>query len=435
VSTDGTFKLKVERSSLPNGLVVLLSESHTVPAVSVNAVVKAGERFVADELAGLGSLAGELLDEGTAELTSQQIAEAVESVGGALQTSGLYATTGVSATALGSDLDLGLRLTADLLRRPSFPEDRLALEVSKRLAEIHARRDDPRQVASETFNEIVFAGTPQRRPLIGYEETLAKIRRAEVLDYHRRFFVPNNTVLAVVGDFEAAEVARKVGDIFGDWEPDPKLSLPVVPRPERQRAPATRFVTKDKEQVNIFLGHLGIARASPDYHAVRVLDTILGDSPGFTSRIPRVLRDEQGLAYTTYCHTARSAGLDPGRFVAFIGTSPENQEQAVAGLRRQIELITAAPPTAEEVAWAQAYLTGSFVFTFETNAKTAAFLVESEIYGLGFDYPQRFVAEINRVTAADLLRVAREHIAPDRLTLVVVGPVDERGRRLVNDER
>ena len=144
----------------------------------------------------------------------------------------------------------------------------------------------------------------------------------------------------------------------------------------------------------------------------------------------RVLRDEQGLAYTTYCHTARSAGLDPGRFVAYIGTSPENQTQAITGMREQIELITAAPPSDDEVATAKAYLTGSFVFEFETNAQIAAFLVNAEIYGLGFDYPQRFVDEINRITAEDVLRVAREYIAPRDLTLVVVGPVDDEGKLL-----
>jgi len=428
VSVVGAPKLDVERIELANGLVVLLSENHTIPAVSINALVKTGERFVPDELAGLGSIAGELLDEGTASLTAQQIASAIESVGGMLATAGAYATTAVSATVLGGDLDLGLNLTADLLRHPSFPEERIALEVSKRRAEIRAKQDDPRYVASEAFNEIVFAGTPQHRPVIGYEETVAKATRADLLAYHRRFFAPNNTILAIVGDLSAAEVESKVRRLFDDWERDASLSLPSITRAERQPRPITRFLQKDKEQVNIFLGHLGIERADPDYYVVRVLDTILGDSPGFTSRIPRLLRDEQGLAYTTYCHLARSAGLDAGRFVAYIGTAPENQTQAIEGLRQQIELITTEPPAAEEVAWAQAYLTGSFVFEFETNAQIAAFLVGAEIYGLGFDYPQRYLERIQGVMAEDVLRAARQHIDPHRLTLVVVGPVmrDER---------
>ena len=430
MSTGIAPRLNAERIELSNGLTVLLSENHALPAVSISAVVKTGERFVTDEMAGLGSLAGELLDDGTETRTSQQIAAAIESTGGALATTGGYATTKVSATLLASDLDLGLELTADLLRHPSFPEDRVALEVSKRRAEIHAKQDDPRHVASEAFNEIVFAGTPQRRPVIGYEGTVAKITRADLLAYHRQFFAPNNTVLAMAGDFSAAEVEHKVRQGFGDWGRDEDLRLPEVTRSERQREPITRFITKDKEQVNIFLGHLGITRGNPDYYAIRVLDTILGDSPGFTSRIPRVLRDEQGLAYTTYCHTARSAGIDPGRFVAYIGTSPENQARAIEGLRRQIELMTAAEPAAAEVESAKAYLTGSFVFEFETNEQIAAFLVQAEVHQLGFDYLERFPKEVNRVAAQDVLRVAREYLDPHNLTLVVVGPVDETGRIL-----
>ncbi|HZS06915.1 MAG TPA: pitrilysin family protein [Blastocatellia bacterium] len=419
-------ELNIERIELPNGLVVLLSENHALPAVSINAVVKTGERYVTDDKAGLGSLAGELLDEGTATRTAQQIAGEIESVGGALQTAAGYATTGVSVTALASDLSLGLELTADLLRHPTFPEDRIALEVSRKLAEIRAKQDEPRVVASEAFNEIIFAGTPQHRPLIGYEETVAKITRASLLDYYRRFFVPNNTIIAIAGDFSSA-VAEKVRQLFGDWPRDPQFEPPAVPRPQRQREPVARFISKDKEQVNIYLGHTGIERANPDYYAIRVMDVILGDSPGFTSRIPRILRDEQGLAYTTYCHLARSAGLDPGRFVAFIGTAPENLERAVSGLREQIASMTAAPPTAEEVEAAKAYLTGSFVFEFETNAQMAAFMVSAEIHQLGFDYPGRFLSEISRVTAEDVWRAAQQYTDPDNLTLVVVGPTDQRG--------
>jgi zinc protease len=418
-------KLKVERRELANGLVVLLSENHALPAVAIKAVVKTGERFVPDEMAGLGSLAGELLDEGTRARTAQQIAAAIESTGGTLATAGGYATTGVSVTLLSGDRGLGLELAADLLRHPSFPEDRLALEASKRLAEIRARRDEPRLVASEAFNEIIFAGTPQHRPLIGYAETIPRITRADLAGYHRRFFVPHNTILALAGDFTAGEVADEVERVFADWGRDPGFSLPAVALPQRQQEPVTRLIHQEKEQVNIFLGGLGIARTDPDYYAVRLLDTILGDSPGFTSRIPRILRDEQGLAYTVYCHTARSAGIDPGRFVAYIGTSPENQAQAIAGLREQIRLITAAPPTAAELDSARAYLTGSYVFEFETNAQIANFLIEVEVYGLGVDYPPRFIAEINRLTPEDVLRVARARIAPDRLTLVVAGPVGE----------
>jgi zinc protease len=417
--------LNIERLELSNGVVLLLSENRSVPAVSINALVKTGERYVSDEQAGLGSLAGTLLDAGTETRTATEIAELIESVGGALETGASSATTGVSLKVLSSDLDLAIDLTADLLRHPAFPADRVRMEVGRRVAELQARQDEPRLVASDEFNEIVYAGTPLRRPTLGYEATVARLTPDALRAYHRDFFRPDQTIVAVAGDFDASATGEKLRAAFGDWERGGQIFLPDVPAPRLQTQAITRFIEQDKEQLNIFLGHLGIARTHPDYHALRVLDVILGDSPGFTSRIPRILRDEQGLAYTTYCHIARAASLDPGRFVAYIGTAPDNLRRAVEGLREQIELIAHEPPTAEEVAGARSYLTGSYVFEFETNTQLTSFMAAAELYGLGFDYPGRYLDEISRVTPEEVFRVARAHLHPNKLTLVVVGPTDE----------
>jgi zinc protease len=417
--------LDIERVELGNGLVLLLSENRNVPAVSLSAVIKTGERYVSDEQAGLASLAGTLLDAGTENRTAAEIAELIESVGGALETGASGATTGVSLRVLSDDINLAIDLAADLLRRSNFPDDRVRMEVAKRVAELRARQDEPRLVASDEFNEIVFAGTPLRRPTPGYEATVARVTPTELREYHRRFFTPDQTIISVAGDFDASETAEKLRAAFGDWNGGGQAPLPHVPAPQLQPSAVTRFVNQDKEQLNIFLGHLGIARTHPDYHALRVLDVILGDSPGFTSRIPRILRDEQGLTYTTYCHVARAAALDPGRFVAYIGTAPENLRRAVEGLREQINLIVAEPPAAEEVESAKAYLTGSYVFEFETNTQLTSFMAAAEIYGLGFDYPRRYLDEVSRVTPDEVFRVARAHLHPDKLTLVVVGPTEE----------
>lgn len=421
--------LNIERVELGNGLVLLLSENRNVPAVSLSAVIKTGERYVADEQAGLASLAGALLDAGTESRTATEIAELIESVGGALEAGASSATTGVNLRVLSGDLDLAINLAADLLRHSIFPEDRVRMEVDKRVAELRARQDEPRLVASDEFNEIVFAGTPLRRPTLGYEATVARVTPAELREYHRRFFRPDQTIVSVAGDFDVSATAEKLRAAFEDWgdglSNNGQAPLPNVSAPQLQPSAVTRFINQDKEQLNIFLGHLGIARTHADYHALRVLDVILGDSPGFTSRIPRVLRDEQGLAYATYCHVARAAALDPGRFVAYIGTAPENLRRAVDGLREQINLIVAEPPTDEEVESAKAYLTGSYVFEFETNTQLTSFMAAAELYGLGFNYPQRYLDEVSRVTPGEVFRVAQAHLHPDKLTLVVVGPTEE----------
>lgn len=423
-------QLNVERLELPNGLILLLSENHSTPAVSINALVLAGSRFESDEQAGLASLVGELIDEGTHSRTSQQIAEAVESVGGRFGTFGDYQVSGVHSAFLAQDLRLGLEITADVLMNATFPEDQVRLHVSRRVAQIKSRLDVPRIQASDVFNEIIFSGHPQHRPSIGFEATLTKLTRDDAAAFYHRYYAPNNALLAIAGDFNREELKSQVNELFGNWQRADDFKLPELPSLARQTEPLARFVTAQKEQVNIYIGHLGIDRHNPDYYALLVMDTILGSSPGFTSRIPRILRDEQGLAYTTFSNMTASAGLDAGRFIAYIGTSPDNLEQALAGLRQEITRITKEPVTEKELASAKAYLTGNFVFDFQTNAQVAEFLAEAEIYHLGFDYLQTYPEKIRAVTIDDISRVARDYLNPNALTTVVVGPVDESGKLL-----
>ncbi len=419
-----------ERLVLDNGLTLLLSENHSTPSVAIFAVVLTGSRFEPDEQAGLASLVGELMDEGTTTRSSQQIAEAFESVGARFRTYGNYQTSGAQASLLAQDLPLALDITADVLMNATFPEDQIQLHVSRRLAQLKSRLDVPRTQASDVFNEIVFAGHPQHRPAIGYEETIKKIGRDDLIKFYGRYFVPNNTTIAIAGDFDKAEVIGQIETLFGKWERVENFNRPELPVLSRQLEPKEKFVNAPKEQVNIFIGHLGINRKNPDYYALLVMDTILGSSPGFTSRIPRILRDEQGLAYTTFSNMTASAGLDAGRFIAYIGTSPGNLEQALSGLRTEVRRMAAEPVTAGEIDSAKAYLTGNFVFDFQTNAQIADFLIEAELYELGFDYLKHYPEMIRAVTIEDITRVARKYLAPDSLTTVVVGPVDELGNLL-----
>ena len=420
-------KIDVERLQLPNGLTLLLSENHATPSVSINAIVLAGARFEADDKAGLASLVGELLDEGTTTRTSQELAEAVETAGGRLRTFGDYQTSGVHSAFLAQDVTLGLEITADVLLNATFPDEQVQMHIARRQAQIKSRLDVPRVQASDAFNEIVFASHPQHKPAIGYEATVGNLTRRDILAFYQRYYVPNNTLLVIVGDIDKEAVKQTVADWFGGWEAVDGFSRPEIPRPVRQSEAIEKYIFAPKEQVNIFIGHLGIDRRHADYYALLVMDTILGSSPGFTSRIPRILRDEQGLAYTTFSNITSSAGLDAGRFIAYIGTSPDNLQQALTGLRHEIGRMASESVTEAELASAKAYLTGNFVFDFQTNAQIAEFLVEAEVYGLGFDYLQTYPEMIRAVTIDEVARVARAHLAPAALTTVVVGPVDELG--------
>ncbi|MFZ0427557.1 MAG: insulinase family protein, partial [Acidobacteriota bacterium] len=180
-------------------------------------------------------------------------------------------------------------------------------------------------------------------------------------------------------------------------------------------------VPMDKEQVNIYLGHLGIVRSNPDFYALQVMDTILGGGPGFTSRIPRRIRDEQGLAYLTYSDLTGSAGVYPGRFVAFVGTAPENADRALDSLRREIDDFLEEGPNEEELRVARNFLTGSFVFELQSNSSIARLLLSIEVFALERSFLARYPDLIRAVTLNDIRRVAAQYLDTINYTTVIVG--------------
>jgi zinc protease len=422
--------LAVHSHTLKNGLTILLVENPSLPTVSITASVLAGARYDPESKAGLAIMVSRLLDEGTENRTSLEIADAIESVGGAIDTDGSFERIIAMAGVLNKDVDLGLELLSDLLIRPMFPQEYVDKEKERTLAEIVSAQDRPQVVAGWAFNELVYQNHPLHRPSHGYPSTVERLTREDLLDFHRRYFVPNNIILSVVGDFQVPELLPKIEKAFGDWEAKAVI-FPIYPEPTRQNTKRVKFITMPAQQLNIYLGHLGVARTNTDYYALQVLDTILGGGAGFTARIPQRLRDELGLAYTTFASITMTAGLDPGRFVAFIGTSPENMKLAIDELLNEIRRIIEEPVTAQELQDAKDYLTGSFVFAFESSPQIARFLVHAQVYGLGFDYIEKYPEYVRAVTVNDVSRVARKYLDSENYTLVVVGPVAEDGN-LIN---
>ncbi|HMF02004.1 MAG TPA: pitrilysin family protein [Terriglobia bacterium] len=421
--------LAVHSHTLNNGLTILLVENPSLPTVSITASVFAGARYDPESKAGLAIMVSRLLDEGTENRTSLEIADAIESVGGAIDTDGSFERIVAMAGVLNKDVDLGLELLSDLLIRPIFPQEYVDKEKERTLAEIVSAQDRPQVVAGWAFNELVYQDHPLHRPSHGYPNTVERLTRDDLLEFHGRYFVPNNIILSVVGDFQVPELLPKIEKALGSWEAKPVI-FPIYPEPTRQNTKRLKFITMPAQQLNIYLGHLGISRTNPDYYALQVLDTILGGGAGFTARIPQRLRDELGLAYTTFASITMTAGLDPGRFVSFIGTSPENMKLAINELLNEIRRIIEEPVTAQELQDAQDYLTGSFVFGFESSPQIARFLVHAHVYGLGFDFIEKYPHYVRAVTVNDVTRVARKYLDSENYTLVVVGPVAEDGNLL-----
>lgn len=409
------------RFQLDNGLTVLVVEQHALPIVHVQALIKAGAAQDPPGKSGLANLVAGLLDEGTKTRSSKDIAEQIEFVGGTLTARAEDDFSTATLRVLRKDVERGVTLLADILRNPSFPQKEFDRVRRQTLGQIQSEEDDPGTVASKAFHELVFPGHPYRWPVIGTETTLPQITRADLLSLHKREYLPNQTILAIVGDMTADQARALVKTHFGAWPAAPAPARTVGP-PKPVERTVTRLIDKDLTQATIMLGHVGISRSNPDFYAVTVMNYILG-AGGFSSRLMDSVRDNQGLVYGI--HSTFDANVLPGPFEISLQTRNHTANQALAGVLAEIKGMRDAPVSDQELAEAKSYLIGSFPLRFDTTAKLADVLTLVELHGLGLDYFSQYPRWIERVTKDDALHAAREYLHPDRYALVVVGKLSE----------
>ena len=413
-------ELPATETTLPNGLRVFVLPRRGLPEVAIRVYVDAGR--LREARPGAAALTGACLDEGAGGRSATDIADLLAGMGAQLG----CGAGGVSARCLSGDVPAVLEVVADLLRRPDFAPEVVERKRGELIAQVRAEDDDPSFTGRQRLRELVYGSHPLGRRDKGGEDDLRALTRDDVLLHHRTHFVPRNTIVAIVGDVDGANALDLVRRHLGDWEDRPVVqpALPGLALGE----PREVHVEEDRDQLHIYLGHLGIRRDDPDYHALLVGDYVLGAGPGFTDRLSRTLRDEQGLAYTVGASLARSADLEPGLLSAYIGTSPDTRERAIEGLRHEITALAtgAAPVTDTEIEDAQSYMLGSYVFAFETNPGTAEQIVQLARLGLPLDEPDRFVARIAALEPADVQRAIERHVHPGRLVCVTVGRGDGR---------
>ena len=407
------------RSVTANGMTVLFLEQHFLPTVEIHALVKVGSAQDPPDKAGLANLTASLLDEGTQTRTSRQIAEQIDFVGGSLEAHAAEDFTTASARVLKKDADLGFTLLADVLQHPAFHKQEFERVRTQILGEIFSDDDDPGNVAMKAFHQLIFHGHPYSWPAHGSEDTLNKITVADVQQFHAREYVPNQTILVIVGDLTQEQAATLVQTHFGSWRkgtPSPYQLKKPTPIDRKM----VQLIEKDLTQSTIVLGHTGISRTSPDYYAVTVMNYILG-AGGFSSRLMDSIRDKQGLAYGIMSQF--DSRLLPGAFFISLQTRTEVTNQAITGVLTEIKGIRDAPVTDQELNEAKSFIVGSFPLRVDSSAKLANVLAQVEFYNLGLDYFTSYPKAIEKVTKDEVLRVAKQYLDPQHYALVVVGSI------------
>ena len=421
-TTDEIALPKIESKVLDNGMKVMVIERHDLPIVAFRLILKTGAAYDPKEKAGLGNLTAGLLTKGTSSRTAPQIAGEIDFVGGGLGAGAGLDVTYVTCRVMSKYFDTGLDLLSDIVLNPTFTEDEVKRLRRQTLAGIIQKKDDPNTVLEEKFDYFLFVDHPYAQASSGDEKTVAAITREDIVDFHKTYYVPNNVILAVVGDVKAGEVLQKVEAKFKNWQSKPLPDVKFASPPKIKGYQMLLVDKPDLTQAYIKLGHLGLAKKDPDEFPCKEMNYILGGG-GFASRLVAKVRVEKGLTYGV--DSQFDLNRDPGAFAVTMSTQTDSALAAIAAILDELKRIREAEVTPKELNDTKSFYTGYYPLRFETAEQVATQVLDTEIYGTGLDYIKNYRKNIKQVTPAEVLQAARKHIDPDNLKIVVVGNAEK----------
>ncbi len=409
-------RLEIAELQLDTGLTLLAVQNPSVAtfACAISLDVRPGDDAI--ERCGLANLVGDCLDEGTTRHDALQLASAVESIGGGIEGNargGLVQCTADNQKA-------GVELLREFVLQPTFPGREVRRVQGEILTEILADEDDPRSVAGRRFRAEVYGAHPLGRPSQGTRKSVEAIKPKHLRAFHDEFFRPANGYVAAAGPDTPERMLAMLKKAFAPFRGKAPEHA-VLPEPALPKRSRDVHVPMAREQVHVYMGHVGVRRTDPDFYALSVMDHVLGTGPGFTSRCSKKLRDEQGLCYSVSAGITASAAEEPGLFSAYIGTSPQHRQRAIDGFLAEIERIRTEPPSQDELTDVQDYLTGSFVFGLERNTNLAGYAIRAKRYGLGFDFLHDYPGIVRSITRDRVLEVAQKHLHPECMVTISAG--------------
>jgi zinc protease len=405
-----------ERRRLGNGLEVVYVRHGSLPLAHATLVLPAGSSSDPAQMPGLATFVAEMLDEGAAGRDALELSAALELLGAQLQTGAGTDAAFIDLEVLRSRLPEALALMADVAARPEFPEADLRRLRDQRITALASARDEPSIIAGNAFTRLVF-GEDHPYGRLASTEATREMDRAALTAFHGSHYRPGGATLILVGDVDPASFHAEVERAFGAWQGNAEepVAVPRVENPEE-----TRIFLIDKPgaaQSEIRVGHPGVARSNPDYFPLVVLNTILGGS--FTSRLNTNLRETHGFAYGAGSSFGMRLGQGP--FLASSAVFTAKTDSAVVEFFNELRRIREEPVPQDELDRARNYVALGLPRRFETSAGVAGQLADLEIHGLSMDFFNSYVPRVMAVTAADVQRVAREYLHPERAVVVVVG--------------
>ena len=409
----------ITRKELPNGITILHRSNFNSPSVVITGYVAVGSYLDSLEKLGLAHFTAAALMRGTKTQNFQAIFDRLESAGASLGFGASVHNTSFSGRSLAEDLPLLVGMLADCLRNPTFPQEYFKRLQAQLLTSLSIRAQDTAEMSAITFDELLFGNHPYGRPEDGQIETIKKITRQDLVNFHKDNYHPRGMVIVVVGAVEAQVAFDTIEKALGDWQNPsiiPAVDLPVI-------LPVTQPIRKHveisgKSQTDLVVGMLGPKRKSPDYLTASLGNSVLGQF-GMMGRIGEAVREKAGLAYDA--STSLNAWIDGGSWEVAAGVNPANLQKAIDLIIQELRYFVQEPVTREELADSQANYIGRLPLSLESNAGVANTLLNMERFDLGMDYLQKYSEKIMAVTPEAILEVSRNYIQPEALVIVSAG--------------
>lgn len=403
---------------LPNGLRIVLIERHSLPVLTLYAIVERGAEADPPSLPGTAEMVADLLPEGTKSRTAPQIARAIDQAGGSIDTGTGWNESYANVSLLSDHKGLAFDLVAGMLIRPSFNPQEIERIRRQTLSALDVLMQDPSYVADVVLRRFLYAGTPYAHSADGTPEAIRHITRRDLVAFHAQNYVPLRTILAVVGDITEPECRDLAAKYFGKWENPPASHLEPPIRPLAPRGRQVVVIDKpDAVQTEIRVANLAIPRSSPDYYALTVANQVLGGPAA--NRLFNALRTRRGLAYGASSELKCYSSI--GAWVAKTSTRSAEAVKATEMILSQMNQIRSDPISREELKNAQSYLVGHQALQFESPSQVADHALEVMVYGLPPDYWSQFAQHIRALSSADVLSATQKYLHPGDDVIVLVG--------------
>lgn len=404
-----------QEARLSNGLQLVVVERHSQPVVSLSLAIPAGSAYDPAGKDGVAGMVAGLLTKGAGERGADQIADAIEGVGGSLSAGAGRDFLTIHATTLSPDAQLAFSLLADVTLRPTFPEAEVELARTQTLSGLQLQLSEPASLASRFFNQFLYGQHPYARSAT--PASVRGITRDDLVAFQRERLRPEGALLVVAGDMDLARARELAEESFGTWSG-------AAPRAASFPAPPARGATEivlvhrpGSVQANIVVGNVAFGPADPLRYAATVANRILGG--GADARLFTVLREEKGWTYGAYSGITRPLG--PGSFQASAEVRTEVTDSALVEILAQLRSLRSQQVTPAELEAARGALVGGFPLTIQTADQVAGAVSQARLLGLGSDYLQQYPSRLAAVTAVDVEEAARAAIHPDSALIVVVG--------------